>query len=254
MPGGSPCRDNWIMPVATYRRFGTISAGLTTFFIVFILAGCGGPATDRSAIDTAPPSSNEQLDSPEVDSHFAGTIPAPPFPAGLEWLNSDGPLSWEQLRGKIVVVDFWTYGCINCLHSLPFLDDLKQEFAEELVVIGVHSAKFTTEGNLENIRQVSLRYGVDHPIVNDQRFDVWRAWGVSAWPTLFIVDPVGNVSVFHRGEGFYEGFRQVIATLIHAFEEEIDRRPLQFEERGADPPQTLLSFPSKVLVDPAMAT
>ena len=86
--------------------------------------------------------------------------PAPDFPPGLDWLNTDYPLSLEGLRGKIVLLDFWTYGCINCIHVIPDLERLEEEFADELVVIGVHSAKFDQESATENIRRVVLRYGV----------------------------------------------------------------------------------------------
>ena len=210
-----------------------------------------GGGTGESAPGAATENDAGAASGEEVDSAFAGRFPAPEFPEGLEWLNTSRPLSWEELRGKVVVVDFWTYGCINCLHNLPFLDDLEQEFEEELVVIGVHSAKFTTEGNVANIRRVAGRYSVSHPIVNDQDFDVWRSWQVSAWPTLFVVDPLGRVSVAHQGEGFYEGFREVISTLIRDFDEYIDRTPVDFYQEEAEAPQTVLSFPSKVLVDEA---
>ncbi|MFP4431468.1 MAG: thioredoxin-like domain-containing protein [Spirochaetaceae bacterium] len=201
-------------------------------------AGLGGTEETVPATPDAP-----------VDSEFAGRIPAPEFPQGLEWVNSSRPLTWEELRGKVVVVDFWTYGCINCIHNLPFLADLQEEFEEELVIVGVHSAKFTTEGNLENIRRVSQRYSVDHPVVNDQDFEIWRAWGVSVWPTLFIVDPLGQVSTYHLGEGFYDGFRRVISTMIDDFDEHIDRTPVDFAVDEAGLPRTVLSFPGKVVVD-----
>ncbi len=213
--------------------------------MALLLAGCvedaaGGGGTEATAPETP--------DAP-VESEFAGRIPAPEFPQGLEWVNTSRPLSWEELRGKVVVVDFWTYGCINCLHNLPFLAELQDEFEEELVIVGVHSAKFTTEGNLENIRRVSRRYAVDHPIVNDQDFTIWRSWGVSAWPTLFIVDPLGQVSTYHLGEGFYGGFRRVISTMITDFDEYIDRTPVDFAVDDAGLPRTVLSFPGKVVVD-----
>ncbi|MBO0797761.1 MAG: redoxin domain-containing protein, partial [Blastocatellia bacterium] len=88
---------------------------------------------------------------------FEGEVNAPEFPAGLEWLNTEKPVSLRQLRGKIVLLDFWTYCCINCMHIIPDLKQLEKKYANQLVVIGVHSAKFTNEKGTENIRQAILR-------------------------------------------------------------------------------------------------
>ena len=160
---------------------------------------------------------------------FAGDRPAPEFPAGLDWLNVDAPLTLAALRGKVVLLDFWTYGCINCIHIIPELERLETEFAEELVVIGVHSAKFANEGGTENIRQVVLRYGIAHPVVNDAGFQVWDAWGTTAWPTTVLVDPAGNVVGGHSGEGVYEVTQPVIASLVAEFEArgELERAPVE---------------------------
>jgi len=101
-------------------------------------------------------------------NQYKGTITAPEFPEGMEWLNTKSPLSLRDLRGKIVLLGFWTYCCINCMHILPDLKRLEHKYRNELVVIGVHSAKFTTEQDMENIRQAILRYEIEHPVVNDR--------------------------------------------------------------------------------------
>jgi DNA-binding beta-propeller fold protein YncE len=157
----------------------------------------------------------------------------------------------EQLRGKLVLLDFWTYGCINCIHVIPDLKRLEEEFADELVVIGVHSAKFDNEGDTDNIRQIILRYGLEHPVVNDADFTVWRTWGAQAWPTLVLIDPAGNIVGGHSGEGVYPIFKPVLDALVAEFEPQIDRTPLnlKLEEEGL--PETALSFPGKVLADAA---
>jgi len=171
---------------------------------------------------------------------------APEFPDGLEWLNTERPLSLSQLVGKIVVLDFWTYGCINCIHVIPELKQLEAEYPEELVVIGVHSAKFEQESALENIRQIVLRYGIEHPVVNDHDFEVWRAFGVNAWPTVFAIDPGGGVVGFHSGEGVYDVLKLVIEELLVEFGDAIDRTPLRLKLEREGLPQTVLSFPGKV--------
>jgi DNA-binding beta-propeller fold protein YncE len=184
---------------------------------------------------------------------FAGSAPAPEFPSGLDWLNTDRPLSMAQLRGKVVVLDFWTYGCINCMHIIPDLKLLEAEFPEELVVIGVHSAKFKHEGATDNIRQVILRYGLEHPVINDRDFHVWQTWGARAWPTLAIIDPAGNVVGAHSGEGIFPLFKTIVASLIEEFDAQhmLDRTPLNLKLEKAGLPETVLSFPGKVRADAA---
>ena len=101
--------------------------------------------------------------APVPKQSFAGSFPAPEFPADLEWINVSAPLTLASLRGKVVLLDFWTYGCINCIHNIPYIKALLEEFKSELVVIGVHSAKFENEGRGDNIRSIVRRYGIDLP-------------------------------------------------------------------------------------------
>src|SRR4029077_13457239 len=103
--------------------------------------------------------------------------PAPELDGGVAWLNTAGPLKLKDLRGKIVVLDFWTLCCINCIHTLPDLAKLEKKYANELVVVGVHSAKFDNEKETESIRKAILRYEISHPVVNDARQRIWRAYG-----------------------------------------------------------------------------
>src|SRR6187401_3269874 len=110
-------------------------------------------------------------------------VHAPEITGGRGWLNTDKPLSIAALKGKVVLLDFWTYGCINCIHIIPDLKKLEAKYANQLVVIGVHSAKFKNEKATENIRRIILRYGLEHPIANDADYKIWEQYAVSAWPT-----------------------------------------------------------------------
>src|SRR5213594_2479611 len=148
---------------------------------------------------------------------YEGKVNAPEFPDGMEWLNTERPLSIRQLKGKVVLLDFWTYCCINCMHIIPDLKKLERKYPNELVVIGVHSAKFENEKNTENIRRIVLRYEIEHPIVNDADFAIWRAYAVDAWPTRFLIDPAGYVIGKLSGEGGYEALDQVIGETIADF-------------------------------------
>ena len=195
--------------------------------------------------------SQEELKEQVVEQTFAGKVPAPDFPQGLDWLNSERPLSLEDLRGKAVLLDFWTYGCINCMHIIPDLKKLEEKYADELVVIGVHSAKFANEGETENIRNVILRYELEHPVVNDNNFEIWNLYGASAWPTLVLIDPNGYVLGYHAGEGIYEPFDAVISGMVEEFDGLglIDRTPLDFKLEKEARVESPLLFPGKVLAD-----
>ena len=180
-----------------------------------------------------------------------GTVNAPEFPAGLDWLNTAQPLAIKELRGKIVLLDFWTYCCINCMHVLPDLLRLERKYRDELVVIGVHAAKFAAERETANIREAILRYEIEHPVVNDHQMRVWQEYATRAWPTLVLIDPRGKVTGSHSGEGVFETFDSVIGEMVAYFDREglLDRRPMHFAlERDKHDPKAL-SFPGKVLAD-----
>ncbi len=184
---------------------------------------------------------------------FRGDVHAPDFPPGAEWLNTDRPLQMSDLRGKVVLLDFWTFCCINCMHLLPDLKKLEHKYPDELVVVGVHSAKFPAERVTGNLRQAVLRYEIEHPVVNDPRMGMWRQYGVRAWPTVVLIDPQGKVIGGHSGEGIYEPFDHIIGKVIESFDREglLDRRPLGLILEAARTPRALLSFPGKVLADQA---
>ena len=186
---------------------------------------------------------------------FEGEVLAPEFPPDLDWINIENPLTMSGLVGKIVIFDFWTYGCVNCLHVIPVLEKVEQKYADEVVVIGVHSAKFTTEGQTENLRQVVKRYGIHHPVINDNEFEVWGRYGARAWPTIAIVDPRGYWVIRQSGEIPFEVFDNYLSGMIEYYDDQdpsiIDRTPLALALEGAGDPGTPLLYPGKVLADAA---
>ncbi|MBZ0286898.1 MAG: redoxin domain-containing protein, partial [Anaerolineae bacterium] len=152
---------------------------------------------------------------------YEGKYPSPEFPTGVDWLNVPAPLTLADLRGKIVLLDFWTYGCINCIHMIPTLEQLEEKYGDALAVIGVHSAKFENEGQTENIRQIVQRYNLHHPVINDHDFQVWGTfgpYGVQAWPTFVIIDPRGNILAVQPGEVPFEAFDRVIGGMVEHFD------------------------------------
>ena len=190
---------------------------------------------------------------PAQTEDWIGTLPAVEFPAGLDWINASEPVTLESLQGRIVLLDFWTYGCINCVHVIPDLKALQEKYPEELVVIGVHSAKFTNEAVTDNIRLIAERYGRSEPIVNDADFEIWRSYGMNAWPGFIVIDPEGNVVGRHSGEGIYALFDDVFSSMIDTFERRgtLQRQPLEFTAGSVVRPRAALRFPGKVLADGA---
>jgi len=211
--------------------------------------------TPNDSANDAPDSTDVLENSTTVvtapEQSFAGTVEAPDFPEGLEWINTTEPISLNDLRGKVVILDFWTYGCINCIHVIPDLKRLEAEFPNELVVIGVHSAKFTNEGDTAQIREVVQRYGIEHPVVNDGDFVVWNSWGANAWPTTAVIDPAGKAVGIRAGEGVYDAVQPVVAGLVAEFGAAgaLNTEPIEFALESDSAPQRALSYPGKVLAE-----
>jgi len=209
-----------------------------------LIGACSGRGTKAS---------NNNGDTRVTDKQLEGNIHAPEFPDNLQWLNTDHPLTLKQFQGKFVLLDFWTYCCINCMHIIPDLRRLEEKYPDELVVIGVHSAKFTNEKDSEAIRQAILRYDIKHPVVNDKDFQIWGEYAANAWPTLVLINPNGKIIGRHSGEGIFEPFDDILSRGIAYFDArgELKRGPLQFALEEHKQPNTVLSFPGKVKTDPA---
>ena len=139
---------------------------------------------------------------------------APAFSAGV-WINSD-PLTLENLRGRVVVVDFWTFGCYNCRNTLPALKGLDARYRDKgLTIVGVHSPEFDDEKNEQNVRRETKSLGINYAVVTDNDYATWRAYGVNAWPTLLVLDKQGRTRFAHVGEGAYDETENVIKMLLN---------------------------------------
>ncbi len=176
---------------------------------------------------------------------------APEFPAGLDWLNTPRPYTMQELRGKVVLLDFWTFACVNCMHVLPDLHRLELKYPGRLVVLGVHSAKFSGEQSTQKIRSAVLRYQVTHPVLNDRELKVWRLFDVHAWPTLVLIGPDGRIVKRHEGEGAFVAMDKAIAALLDGGKKAAKAAgttpmPVKLEKVES---KGLLRFPGKVLAD-----
>jgi DNA-binding beta-propeller fold protein YncE len=181
-------------------------------------------------------------------------VAAPELEGGTAWLNTAGPIRLADLKGRVVLIDFWTLCCINCIHTLPDLAKLEAKYPGVLVVIGVHTPKFDNEKNTESIRKAILRYEISHPVINDANMVLWKRYGVNSWPTLVLIDPDGNVVDAGSGEGHYDVLDKEIGDLVKKYREKktLVETPLKFElARNSESGESPLFFPGKVVADEA---
>ncbi len=169
---------------------------------------------------------------------------------GRGWLNTDGPLSLTDLRGRFVLLDFWTFCCVNCLHVLDELRPLEQKYDGELVVIGVHSPKFVHEADPDALAAAVDRYEVSHPVLDDPELVTWQNYTARAWPTLVLIDPEGYVVAQYAGEGHEHALDALLAELrtVH-----LDKGTLQPGDSPYVPPTVQsgdLRFPAKAIALP----
>src|SRR5512143_2311058 len=139
---------------------------------------------------------------------------APPLAGATQWLNSP-PLDNARLRGKVVLVDFWTYSCINCLRTLPYLKAWDEKYRSQgLVIIGVHAPEFTFEKDIRNVEQAVRELGVKYPVAIDNQYAIWNAFQNQYWPAHYLIDAEGRIRDQHFGEGAYRETEQMIQTLL----------------------------------------
>ncbi|MCW2542113.1 MAG: Alkyl hydroperoxide reductase/thiol specific antioxidant/Mal allergen [Frankiales bacterium] len=174
------------------------------------------------------------------------SIRAPEFPSGT-WFNTDSALSLRGLRGKIVLLDFWTFCCGNCLHVLDELHDIESRYRDEVVIVGVHSPKFEHEKSDHAVAAAVQRYAVAHPVLNDPDLYLWRQYAVRAWPTLLLIDPNGYVVAQAAGEGQVGALAIVIDELIREHDADGTLRRGASPYQPPEPVDHQLRFPAKAV-------
>jgi cytochrome c biogenesis protein CcdA/thiol-disulfide isomerase/thioredoxin len=169
----------------------------------------GGAAMQGSMTGTMTGSmSGAAASAPPVEGEL------PSLSGAVAWLNS-APLTPQQLRGKVVLVDFWTYSCINCLRTLPYLKSWYQRYRDHgFVIIGVHSPEFAFEKDEANVRRAVHELGIEYPVAIDNDYAIWRAFNNQYWPAHYFIDATGHIRGHHFGEGSYEESEQLIRTLL----------------------------------------
>jgi thiol-disulfide isomerase/thioredoxin len=171
-----------------------------------------------------------------ADDNADPKVPAPEFPAGVKWLNSE-PLTLQSLRGKVVLIDFWEYTCVNCIRTFPYLRAWNQKYKDKgLVIIGVHTPEFKFAKDEGNVAKGASKYGLTWPIVNDKDYQVWHTWGNRYWPAKYLIDAQGQARYFHPGEGGYDRTEQWIQKLLKEANPRVELPEFTPPLRGADKP------------------
>lgn len=162
------------------------------------------------------------------------------------WLNVTRPLTIDDMQGRLVLLDFWTYGCINCMQIAPDLEKLEAMFGNQLLIVGIHSAKFKGEQGSDRILDAAKRFGLKHPVVNDSDFAIWKAYSVKAWPTLVLIGADGKEITRYVGEGHLEKMKLDIANNMKRVTNTNSVAALV----ATDPTKTPLSFPARLATGP----
>lgn len=171
---------------------------------IALLIGATGLGTSAAA------EGQTQKDIPVVEA----TAQAPNFKGITAWLNS-GPLTMSDLRGKVVMVNFWTYGCYNCVNTLPHVAKLHAKYKDQgLVIVGVHTPEFPFEKSQSNVQAAIKRHGIQYPVAQDNDMATWSAYRNRYWPAQYIVDQSGKIVYTHAGEGAYEEIERTIQSLL----------------------------------------
>lgn len=194
---------------------------------------------------------SQQPTSSQGSSEQKKTRVSPPaieFPPGLAWLNVEKPLRLADLKGKVVILDFWTYGCINCLHVADELRIIEQKYPRNVAVVSVHTPKFDNEKNLETLRENVLRYDLEHPVINDTDYLIARAYGMRAWPTLIVIDPAGRVLGRLEGEKNVGILERVIDRMLREHASILNTKPIPLKLEVKSESGSLLNGPSKIAV------
>lgn len=223
---GLMARMKLSLPVTAWLRRGAGCAALLVAGVIAsgvqsqLLAGTssqGAAAVEQGVLSGVPKVIDYLVDSVkaanEPDVSAKGEMPS--LSGAVQWLNSPA-LSKESLRGKVVLVDFWTFDCINCQHSIPYVNAWAKKYEKDgLVVIGVHTPEYPYERVIDNVRKNVEKLGLNYPIAIDNNYAIWRAFGNQYWPAHYLIDAQGQIRYTHFGEGSYDTQEQVIQQLLN---------------------------------------
>ena len=195
-----------------------ISALLTGVAVVALIAGFAvyfnSPELNKQSVGSINPNGNNGVSNVQFSIDKSQFKKAPEFQGISSYINSNGT-KLSDLKGKVVLVDFWTYSCINCIRTLPHLVDWNQKYSDKgLVIVGIHSPEFEFEKNIDNVKQAVTRFGIKYPVLLDNDHDTWNAFHNSYWPRKYLIDAEGFIRYDHIGEGGYVETENAIRNLL----------------------------------------
>ncbi len=223
-----------------------ISAVLTGVAVVALITGFAvyfnSPELNQQSVRSINSNSNDGLSSVQLSTDKSQFKKAPEFEGISSYINSNGT-KLSDLKGKVVLIDFWTYSCINCIRTLPYLVDWNQKYSDKgLVIVGIHSPEFEFEKGIDNVKQAVTRFGIKYPVLLDNDHGTWNAFQNSYWPRKYLVDSEGFIRYDHIGEGGYVETENAIRTLLA-------ERTGQQSISSTSVNQTNLSIPESQSVD-----
>lgn len=195
-----------------------ISAVLTGIAVVALIAGFAvyfnSPELNQQSVRSINSNSNGGLSSVQLSTDKSQFKKAPEFEGISSYINSNGT-KLSDLKGKVVLIDFWTYSCINCIRTLPYLVDWNHKYSDKgLVIVGIHSPEFEFEKGLDNVKQAVTRFGIKYPVLLDNDHGTWNAFQNSYWPRKYLIDSEGFIRYDHIGEGGYVETENAIRNLL----------------------------------------
>ena len=209
--------------------------------LLFAIACGSDPTPTPTPTPTPGPTPTPTLTMSEREVGGAVDNIAPEFTGIVNWINSE-PLTMEELRGQVVLIDFWTYTCVNCIRTLPYIKDWHAKYADErLVIIGVHTPEFEFEKVTENVIRSAQEFELTYPIAQDNDFRTWRAYSNRAWPAKYLIDAQGVVRYSHIGEGAYQETEEQIRGLLEEIGRDLSAIPVNDTEAPRFDPRAYLS-------------
>lgn len=193
------------------------------FIALIVLVVMGGLYIDKkqtlNKLNINEPAFNKLISNSMKDLGLKNYGVAPEFSGLAQWLNSE-PLTLAQLKGKVVLVDFWTYSCINCIRTLPYVTGWYEKYKDQgLVVVGVHTPEFAFEKEVSNVQSALQKYNINYPVALDNDYKTWQAYDNHYWPAHYLIDQQGDVVYTHFGEGAYQEMEKNIQQLLDLTEE-----------------------------------
>jgi thiol-disulfide isomerase/thioredoxin len=213
----------------THSKFATMLRYFTMILLVLVLGFSQTPPSYAQAPATS------------------GPILGIDFSGGKEWFNVSRPLVSKDFQGRVLVLDFWTYACINCIHQIPELKKLEQHFGDKIAVVGVHSAKFPNEKDSEQIARAIARYGIQHPVLNDANYAVWQRYRAQGWPTIAILNTEGELRFHAAGEISFEIMRNAVDGVLKEQKAPQNPVPLPLALSKKAYSTGALAFPAKMV-------